>query len=233
MPTVSSRQQGDERTTLAQARQAYLDGEFERCLALCDAVNTRDPAARRELAVLRARIHVRLDRGDRALEALRALQVDTLPVDEDAVAQMLTGAAYVRLGQKERGAALLEEALHKALDAHATVRAEAMLQLGIAKFRLGTYDAADALCANVGPEQDIVYAHSLEYRGWVAQARGEFTLAARRFREALSVLASCRRRDRYVEAKSLYGLTALCPELLLTQDWSALDVETTRIVDRD
>ena len=180
------------------------------------------------MALLRARVHVRLDRGDRALEALRALHADALPVDEDTIAQMLTGAAYVRLGQKERGAALLEDALDKASHAHATVRAETLLQLGIAKFRLGAYDAADSLCANVGPDQDIVYAHSLEYRGWVAQARGEFALAAQRFREALSALASCRRRDRYVEAKSLYGLSALCPELLLTQDWSAIERRISR-----
>jgi tetratricopeptide (TPR) repeat protein len=208
---------------LADARQAFLDGDFERCLVLCDAVRVRQDSARFELAVLRARVHVRLDRGDRALEALRAVEFTALTVDQYAMARMLTGAAYVRIGQKARGEQILVEAQDKAADAHPTVRAEVLLQLAIAKFRLGVYDEAERLLVRDDAAQDIVYAHALEYRGWVAQARGEFEEAARWFRAALTALADCRQRDRFVEAKSLYGLAALAPELLLTEEWSLVD----------
>jgi DNA-binding CsgD family transcriptional regulator len=178
--------------------------------------------------VLRARIHVRVDRGDRALEALRNVAFETLSLDQLVVAQMLHGAAYVRLGQKERGAALLREAMEKANDAHATVRAEVALQLGIALFRLGSYADAEELFASVDAGQDVVHAHALEYRGWTAHARGDFAQAAQWFRETLRALMSCRRRDRYVEAKALYGLTAMCPELLSVEDWSRIEPRVRR-----
>ncbi|HEY0395660.1 MAG TPA: helix-turn-helix transcriptional regulator [Candidatus Elarobacter sp.] len=209
--------------TLADARQAFFDGDFERCLVLCDAVRTPNNPMRFEVAVLRARVHLRLDRGDRALEALRAVEFTALTVDQYVTAQMLIGAAYVRVGQKLHGEAILGEAEAMAADAHPTVRAELLLQLAIAKFRLGSYDEADRLLAAVGADQDVVHAHATEYRGWVAQARGDFAAAAGWFRAALSALTTSRRRDRYVEAKSLYGLAALAPELLLTEDWPSVE----------
>jgi DNA-binding NarL/FixJ family response regulator len=217
-----------DRVTLADARRAYLDGEYATCLLLCDQLAAPDGDARFEIAVLRARIQIRVDRGDRALEALRNVALETLPVDQFVVAQMLCGAAYVRLGQKERGAALLREANEKASDAHPTVRAEVSLQLGIALFRMGSYGEADTLFAGIDAGQDVVHAHALEYRGWVAHARGEFANAAQWFRETLRALMSCRRRDRYVEAKALYGLTAMCPELLSIEDWSRIEPRVRR-----
>ena len=211
------------RATLADARQAFLDGDFERCLLLCDAVRPQRDAARFDLAILRARVHVRLDRGDRALDALRDIEFTALSADQYITAQMLAEAAYVRIGQKTRGDEILSEALEQAADAHPTVLAEVQLQLAIAKFRLGAYDDADRLLLAIQPDQDIVYAHALEYRGWVAQARGRFEAAADWFRAALTALTTCRQRDRYVEAKTLYGLAALAPELLLTDDWLSVE----------
>jgi DNA-binding CsgD family transcriptional regulator len=175
------------------------------------------------VALLRARIHVRLDRGDRALDALRDIAFAALSADQYVAAQTLTGAAYVRLGQKERGEAILSAVMDKAKKAGADLRADLVLQLGIAKFRLGAYDDADGLLASVPDEADVVRAHALEYRGWIAHARAAFEAAARYFREALSRLATCQRRDRYVEARSLYGLAALCPELLLTEEWPMVE----------
>ena len=217
-----------ERTKLADALQAYLDGEFETCLALCDEVEASDDAMRFELAAMRARVHVRVDRGDRALEALRFVDLAALSVDQFAIAQLLLGAAYVRLGQKERGATLLREAMEKGSTANPAVRAEVALQLGIAKFRLGAHDEAEQLLASINADQDILHAHALEYRGWVAYARTRFEEAASWFRASLAALSSCQRRDRYVEGKALYGLTAICPELLLIEDWPLIERRVRR-----
>ena len=217
-----------ERTKLTDACQAYLDGEFETCLALCDEVEATDDTMRFDLAVMRARVHVRVDRGDRALEALRFIDVAALSVDRFAIAQLLLGAAYVRLGQKERGAALLCEAMEKGSSANSAVRAEVALQLGIAKFRLGAHDEAEKLFASINADQDILHAHALEYRGWVAYARTRFEEAASWFRASLAALSSCQRRDRYVEGKALYGLTAICPELLLVDDWPLIQRRVRR-----
>jgi DNA-binding CsgD family transcriptional regulator len=212
----------NQHASLARALQANDDGEFETCLELCDAVDARDDAAKIEIALLRARTHVRLGRGDRALDALRDIAFTPLPLEAYLSAQLLTGAAYVRLGQKERGEAILSAAIGKA-EPGSALHSELALHLGIAKFRLGSYDEADQLFASVPVGADVVHANALEYRGWAAQARGDFEAAARYFRDALGALAACRRRDRFVEAKSLYGMSALCPELLLTQEWSMIE----------
>lgn len=213
---------------LADARQAYLDGEFEACLNLCDEVRARDDGERADLAILRARVYVRVDRGDRALEVLRTVPVNHLPADQQIIVEMLLGASYVRLGQKERGTSLLSEAMNRSSNVHATVRGELVVQLGIARFRLGAYDAADELFAKVSSDQDVVYAHALEYRGWVASARADFSAAASWFRSALIALLSCQRRDKYVEAKSLYGLTLNCAELVQVEDWPLVERRVRR-----
>ncbi len=209
--------------TLAEARRAGDDGEFERCLALCDAVRARDTATQIELALLRARAHVRLDRGDRALEALRKCPHAGRSLEQQLAAEVLTGAAYVRLGQAERGAALLAATAERAKDPSAPVWVELTLQLGIATFRLGAYDEADRLLAQLGPEAGAGHAGALEYRGWIARARGRFALAAQFFQAALAALATCRRHDRYVEATCLYGLTAVCAELMSTEEWPLIE----------
>ena len=167
------------------------------------------------------------------VEIVRSMHCDSstsasYQADQSATAQMLLGAAYVRLGQKERGAALLLDAMEKANGSQSPIRAEVALQFGIAKFRLGAYEDAESLFATIGPEQDVFHAHALEYRGWVAYARTRFAEAATWFRAALAALASCRRRDRFVEGKALYGLTAICPELLLTEDWPLIERRVRR-----
>jgi DNA-binding CsgD family transcriptional regulator len=210
-------------TTLADALQAHDDGAFETCLALCNTIHARDDATKIEVALLRARAYIRLDRGDRALEALRKSAFMVHSLDQHIATQLLTGTAYVRLGQKERGEGILSATTARAKPANPLIRAELSLQHGIAKFRLGAYDAADQLFSDVHPESDIVHAQALEYRGWVAQARGNFQTAAQFFRDALARLAACRRRDRCVEVKALYGLTALSAELLLPEEWPLIE----------
>jgi hypothetical protein len=85
-------------------------------------VDTRDDARKVEVAMLRARVHVRLDRGDRALDALREIAFMPLSTDHYVATQMLTGAAYVRLGQKERGEAILSAAMGKAKKVDSALR---------------------------------------------------------------------------------------------------------------
>ncbi len=62
----------------------------------------------------------------------------------------------------------------------------------------------------------------MQYLALVSFARGDFDVAAERFRSSLRALAGCTRRDRYVEANVLQGLTALSAELLEADGWPAL-----------
>lgn len=208
---------------VSEARQAFFEGDFERALLLCDADATNDDVSRVEVALLRARILIRLDQADRAVEVLSSKDFEGLDADRRTTASLLLGAAYVRLGQANRGAALLGELMDEAADTHPTIRAELALNLGIAWFRLGDLDEATRLFAQVPQGADIIHARALEYTGWVAQARGNFRGAAHAFHATLVALRASAHADRYVEANALYGLTMLAPELLLVSDWATLE----------
>jgi DNA-binding CsgD family transcriptional regulator/tetratricopeptide (TPR) repeat protein len=213
---------GDERATLSGTRQAFFDGDFEAALSACQNVRARDSAAQFEIAALRARILLRLDRPELAIDALRVAAFKSLSLDQHVTAQMLLGAAYVRLGQSDRGIALLVGAQESSVGAHSTIRAEVALNLGIAQYRAGNYEAAETLFASVPGESDIVYGRALEYRGWLAQARGDVAAAAQWFTATFDTLERCTHRDRYLEASAMYGLAMLSPSLMLLEQWPSV-----------
>jgi DNA-binding CsgD family transcriptional regulator len=211
------------RATLSAAHQAFFDGSFETCLTACDRIVVRDDPLRFELGLLRARVLLRLDRADKAIEALRECAYTATSFDMLLTGEMLLGAAYVRLGQHERGEALLANAHGRCGAAHPTVRAELALNLGVARYNIGQSEAADALLASVSPDADIVYARSLEYRGWIAFSQARFDVAGSWFRSALKCIERCQRRDRFVEANVLYGVAYANAELLETAGWEAAE----------
>jgi DNA-binding CsgD family transcriptional regulator len=215
--------QSAERATLSTAHQAFFEGSFEACLATCDRIVVRDEPLRFELSLLRARVLLRLDRADKAIEALRACAYTPTSLDGLLTAEMLLGAAYFRLGQHERGEAILAEAHRRCETVHPTIRAELTLNLGIAWYYMGRGAAADTMLAGVPADADIIHARALEYRGWIASAAGRFDIAASWFRSALACIEQCRWRDRFVEANVLQGLATLSAELLDTTGWDAAE----------
>ncbi len=203
--------------TLADALQANDDGELETRLALGDAEPADDEAAQVDVALARARASVRDDRGELALEALKATTYERCDPDHHVAIELLTGAAYVCMGQHERGEELLAAVASREMPDG--LRAEHSLQHGIAKFHLGAYEDAERLLASVGSAAGVVHAQSLEYLGRIARARGELEHAAQSFRAALVALSACRGRYPEVAARALDGFTMLAPELLLAQEW--------------
>jgi DNA-binding CsgD family transcriptional regulator len=210
------------RVTLSGVREAYFRGEFERVLGMVDALPQRDAIDIVESKLLRARALVALDRAEEALHVLRDLRLTERPRDEYLTAQMLIGAAYVRLGQTRRATEVLSEALDSAASAHRTVHAEIALQLGIAYMRERRYEDARARLESVPREADIVHAQATEYRGWIAFASGMYAEAADLFDEALAGIRACRHYDRFVEARTLYGLATLVAELPRLDRWPDL-----------
>ena len=78
-----------ERVTLSVIRETYFRGDFEVCLAQCEAFKTQDARDVVEVALLQARCLIPLDRGAQAIEVMRSLRLADDQHDEDLTARML------------------------------------------------------------------------------------------------------------------------------------------------
>ncbi|HEV2741311.1 MAG TPA: helix-turn-helix domain-containing protein [Candidatus Elarobacter sp.] len=196
----------------------WFAGNFEVCLVLCDEVTDADRDTLAQVALLRARALLRVDRAEDALRALDAFPWLTTG-DEAVTARMLTGAALIRSNEIARGLALLDALQEEAHDAHATVRSEIALNRALGHFCRREVDAADRALDLVETSSDIVYARALEYRGWIASARVNYALCARYFHAALEHLDTCQHYDRFTEANCAQGLATLAVERLDPATW--------------
>jgi DNA-binding CsgD family transcriptional regulator/tetratricopeptide (TPR) repeat protein len=206
----------------------WFAGNFERCLDLCDENTNPAPDIVRQIALLRARALLRLNR---AAQALSVLDSVAWPENGDVTitARMLTGAALVRSNEVARGLALLETLQENAAGAHRTIQSEIALNRALAHFCRQEVDAADRVLNLVSTDADIIYARALEYRGWVACRRAKFALAIGYFREALEFLDTCKHYDRYLEANCAHVLGSLSVELLDQQTWAVVAERRAKI----
>jgi DNA-binding CsgD family transcriptional regulator len=212
------------------AERAWLDGDFEGCLALCGPVS-RDPAAcAPALEVIRARASLRLRRPADAIAGLTAAFGEGGTRDPSGVAAMLLGTAYVRGGELERGLSLLHDAERRADVSNTGLRSETALGIALAKFDAGDLDSAEMALDAVDVHSEVVYARALELRGWIAKRRGDFAAAVDRFEAALAQLDVSRQRDRFVEASVVTVLGNLAVELLDEARWEAVRQHGERIV---
>jgi tetratricopeptide (TPR) repeat protein len=217
------------RATFSEAMRAWFAGDFEGCLAICDRVRPTDVDMLSQVALLRARALLRLGRPQEAVTVVSGAFVAHGTLDASLTAQMLLGQGYVRLGEHERGLAILERAERGAAGAHATIRSELALNVALAYFGLRRLDDADAALERVAPESDIVHARSIEYRGWVAVARADFARASREFSQALHRLDACRHADRFLEATAIQGLVTLAAERLDRPGWLLAQARAERL----
>jgi DNA-binding CsgD family transcriptional regulator len=209
--------------------RAWFAGNFELCLELCDAVRHRDAATRTHLALLRARALLRLDRPDDALRSLQDAAAIPAGTDESITTRMLTGAARVRRGDVEDGLAVLVAAASDARTAHPTIRSEIALNIGLARYAKGDFDAADRVLTTVARDADLVYARAVQYRAWIAAARGHNDRAATLFAAALQQLDECRHYDAFFEANCTRALAQLALERLDREIWPVIASRRTRI----
>jgi DNA-binding CsgD family transcriptional regulator len=217
-----------ERVTLSVVRDAFFRGDFEGCLALCDGFEPRDAKDAAEILLLRARCLISLGRGEHAIHALRGLRTADRHHDEFLTGRMLMSAAYMSIGQDARGLEIALEAYGELGDAHPTVRAELLVTLAVGHYRKGEHVRAQRLLDSVPNDADIVYVRALEYSGWLAWARGDYTGSVERFRDALRRIDACGHYDRFIEAKCLFGLAFLSAELLRLDLWSEIGERVER-----
>ena len=218
-----------EAVRFADAERAWLDGDAERCVALCDRIRTVGAARADGVALLRARALLRLRRAPDAI-ALLTKRFAASDHRRVPVATMLLGTAYVRSGDVERGLAMLHDAARNAGPSDVTLCSEIALGMALARYNAGDLDDAEAELAGVDRDSDVVYARALELRGWIAKRRGDLPAAAECFASALAQLDRSRQRDRYVEASVVTALGNIAIELLDEARWEAMRQRGKRIV---
>jgi DNA-binding CsgD family transcriptional regulator len=201
---------------------AWFAGDFEQCLTLCDSVRHDDATTRTHVALLRARALLRLDRADDALRSLSIAAATPVGTDEAITTRMLTGSALVRRGDLDAGLATLVAAAADARSAHPTIRSEIALNIGLAHYGHRDFDAANRALVGVARDADLVYARAVQYRAWIAVARGKNELAARLFTSALQQLDACTHRDAFFAANSTRMLAHLALERLDRNTWSVV-----------
>ena len=217
-----------ERLTVSVIRDTYERGEFEGCLALCDRYTPKDNDETTEIALLRARCLIPLERGAQAIEALRPVQTSPGQIDEELTARCSpprrtstsarSSAAWISLGPHTTAAQ----------KPHPVVRAELTVYLAIAHCFKGEYQRAEGLLLTVPHDADIVHAQALLYRGYVAWARGDYAGSVDRFRDSLRCIDACKRQDRFVEAKCIHALAYLAGELPLLHLWPEVSERVRR-----
>lgn len=208
-----------ERITVSEIRETYFRGDFELCLALCDALQSKDAKDAAEIVLLHARCLIQLGRGDQAIEALRGLRVADEQHDEYITGRMLMSAAYVSLGKYDEGVKIAHEAYDEVGGAHQSVRTELVLNLATAHYWKGEYTRASRLLEGIPETDDIIYVRTLQVLGGVAWAKGDFAGSLDKFREAIDRLDRCQYQDRFLESSLLFALTYLCAELPRLDLW--------------
>jgi DNA-binding NarL/FixJ family response regulator len=199
--------------------RAWFTGDFEGCLALCQRVRPHDVDMVSQLALLRARALLRLQRPDDAIKVVSDVFVAHGTLDASLTARMLLGTAYVRRGDHRHGIAILDEAYRASADAHPTIRSEIALSTALGHYCLRELDAAERALDLVGADADIVHARALEHRGWIAIARGDYASATEFFSDSIRRLDLCRHYDRFLEAQGIFALSMLAAERLDRVTW--------------
>jgi len=201
------------RASVSDAKAAYFEGDFERCLEICSDMRVRTVATASEVALLTARAYLRTGRPH---EAQRAI-VDTLEthttVDASLTAQMLVASARIRQDDADTGIAILLDAASRADEAHFAIRSEIAFSTALGYWVKRDLDAAESYLAKVDPRSDIIHARALELQAWCHTARRDYRRSAEGFRATLLRLDDCQAHDRAITTTAISTLAIYAAEL--------------------
>jgi DNA-binding CsgD family transcriptional regulator len=201
------------RASVSDAKAAYFEGDFERCLEICSDMRVRTVATASEVALLTARAYLRTGRPH---EAQRAI-VDSLEthtsVDASLTAQMLVASARIRQDDADTGIAILLDAASRADEAHFAVRSEIAFSTALGYWTKRDLDTAESYLAQVDPRSDIIHARALELQAWCHTARRNYRRSAEGFRATLLRLDDCQAHDRAITATAISTLSIYAAEL--------------------
>lgn len=213
----------EKRASVSQAKRAYFDGDFERCLATCADIPVRSAATASEVALLRARSLLRTGRPREAEVALADTFTTHISLDASLTAAMLLGTARIRQADCVGGLAILAAASARSSGAHLTIRSEISFATALGHWAQRDLDSAERALALVDERSDIIHARSLELAAWCQMARGNYRQCADLFVQTLVRLDTCQANDQAIAGAAISTLAILGAELF--------DAEIARVAD--
>ena len=187
--------------SLAAAREAWQQGEFDACLGLLAATAPKAGTLRIEHALLRGRAYLRADRPAEAIPVLQPIAGRLTDPDAACTAKMLLGSAVARSGDVAGGMALLDEAAALAvLGAHRTIAAEIDWYLALTHRLAGNlYEAEQSAKRAEQANADIISVRATQLRAFLL-------LDQQRYPEAYALF--CLARERYTRCREIDGWLA-------------------------
>lgn len=199
--------------SVADAKHAYFEGDFERCLELCANIRVCTLATASEVALMVARAYLRTGRLREAYVTIVDSRATHTTLDAWLTAQMLEATALIRQGDPDSGLALLVDAARLAVTAHIAIRSEIAFSTALAYWAKRDIDRAESFLALVDPRSDIIHARALELQAWCHTARRDYRRAADFFRLTLLRLDTCQAGDRAINATAISTLAIYAAEL--------------------
>ncbi len=212
-----------KRASVSEAKLAYFEGDFERCLAICAEIRVRTISTASEVALLSARAYLRTGRPREAEQTIVETADTHATLDASVTAEMLLGSARIRQGDADGGIALLEAVAARSADAHAAIRSEIAFATAFGFWMKRDIDTAESYLARVDRRADIIHARALELGAWCQMARGNYRRCAEFFILTLLRLDSCHAQDRAITGTAISTLAILAAELF--------DREIARVVE--
>jgi DNA-binding CsgD family transcriptional regulator/tetratricopeptide (TPR) repeat protein len=201
------------RASVSDAKLAYFEGDFERCLEICADIRVGSLATASEIALLTARAYLRTGRPAEAQSAI----VDSLEMhatlDASLTAQMLVATARIRQNDADTGIAILNDAASRSTGAHFAICSEIAYCTALGYWAKRELDTAEAYLAQVDSRSDIIHARALELQAWCHTARRDYRRSAQAFQATLVRLNDCRARDRTITATAICTLAIYAAEL--------------------
>ena len=202
-------------TVLDDARAAWHAGEYTRAIELAGAERFDRREDRVAAAILMARALLALDRPAEVADAIKRVVKEADTPEESALVQMLLGAALTRANQRERGEALLDEALAIANRRAARLIPEIGYYRALSRWSSHRLDDAETIIESVLPRAvDAVRGRLLHLLGWIDIRRENYAAAAQQFVSALETLDEARHTDLRTRSSILHALAIIAAETI-------------------
>jgi DNA-binding CsgD family transcriptional regulator len=219
-----------KRASVADAKLAYFEGDFERCLAICAEIRVRTLTTASEVALIEARAYLRTGRPREAQSTIVNTLDTHATLDASLTAQMLLATARIRQNDADAGLAMLADATARSAGAHFAIRSEIAFCTAFGHWMKREIAVAETYLEQVDPRSDIIHARALELQAWCHLTRHDYSRAADYFQSTLLRLDDCRASDRAITATAISTL-AICAAELFDRDLATFVEARAQAVD--